>query len=375
MPTEGLNAMVNSTLPPTGRTKSAIASANVGANPASGISAIVPARDEEAVIAVCVESLARQQEIAEIIVVNDQSRDKTATIVGELAKRIATVQLIDAEEPPPGWVGKNNAATLGAGHAKNDWLLFTDADVELEAGAAGKALQIAKEHDASLVSFSPEQITGRWYEKALIPFVYCRLARRFSFDAVNDPKSTAAAANGQFLLIRRDVYEAVGGHARFAADVLEDVALAAAVKAAGHRLWFGSGKGIVRARMYRSFAAMWEGWRKNLFRLMGGTRWAAFREGESVFPWMPLLVILLGIKFPVAMFAGVLLLLFRQMNYGAELVRNQYPRSFIIYYIPAVFLYTGVLAASYRSHAQGRVQWKGREYRVDIPANRNDRAR
>ena len=328
------------------------------------ITAVVPARDEEGVIGACVESLAGQSAIERIVVVNDQSRDKTAAIVGELAARIAKVELLEAGEPPVGWVGKNNAATVGAKQATSEWLLFTDADVELEEGAVERALLIAQQNDAALVSFSPEQITEKWYEQALVPFVYCRLARRFSFDAVNDPNSPAAAANGQFLLIRREVYEAVGGHAQFADDVLEDVALAKAVKAAGHRLWFGSGKGLVRARMYRSFGAMWEGWKKNLYRLMGGTPWAAFREGEQVFPWMPVLVILLGIKFPLAMFLGVLLLLFRQMNYGAELMRNQYPFSFIIYYIPAVFLYTGVLAASYRSYARGRVQWKGREYRA-----------
>jgi GT2 family glycosyltransferase len=273
--------------------------------------------------------------------------------------------LLEAPEPPPGWVGKNNALMLGAHNATSDWLLFTDADVELEAGATARALRIAQETYAVLVSFSPQQITEKWYEKALIPFVYCRLARRFSYAAVNDPKSHAAAANGQFLLIRREVYEAIGGHARFASDVLEDVALAAAVKAAGHRLWFGPGKGIVRARMYRTFDAMWEGWTKNLYRLMGGTPWAAFREGESAVPWIPLVVILLGIKFPIAMFAGVLLLVLRQMNYGSELVRNQYPFRFIIYYIPAAFLYAGVLAASYRTHARGKVQWKGREYTTE----------
>ena len=329
------------------------------------ITAIVPARDEETVIAACVESLAKQPEIAEILVVNDQSRDRTAAVVRQLAARFPGLQLLEAQEPPQGWVGKNNSLMLGARRADSDWLLFVDADVELEESAAARALQIARENSAVLVSFSPEQITEKWYEKALIPFVYCRLARRFSFAAVNDPNSKVAAANGQFFLIRREPYDAVGGHSRFAGDVLEDVALAQAIKAAGYRIWFGSGKGIVRARMYRTFRSMWEGWRKNLYRLVGGTRWAAFREGESVFPWMPLLVILLGIKFPAAMFAGVLLLLLRQMNYGAELVRNQYPLSFIIYYIPAVFLYTGVLAASCRSHVRGKVQWKGREYRVD----------
>jgi glycosyltransferase involved in cell wall biosynthesis len=337
------------------------------------ITAVVPARDEEDVIAACVESLAKQAAIERIVVVNDQSRDKTAAIVGELAARIVKVHLLEAGEPPAGWVGKNHAAALGARQSTSEWLLFTDADVELEEGAAERALSIARENKTALVSFSPEQITKKWYEKALVPFVYCRLARRFSFDAVNDPKSPAAAANGQFLLIRSEVYEAVGGHARFADDVLEDVALAKAVKAAGHRLWFGSGNGFAHARMYRSFAAMWEGWKKNLFRLMGGTPWAAFREGEQVFPWMPLLVILLGIKFPFAVFLGVLLLLFRQMNYGAELVRNQYPFSFIIYYMPAMFLYTAVLAASYRSYARGRVQWKGREYRAAVPTAAGDR--
>lgn len=342
------------------------------------ITAVVPARDEESAIATCVDSLAKQSAIEKIVVVNDQSRDKTAAIVGELAARIAKVELLESGEPPAGWVGKNNAVTVGARVATSEWLLFTDADVELEEGAAERALAIARENGAALVSFSPEQITEKWYEKALVPFVYCRLARRFSFAAVNDPKSAAAAANGQFLLIRRDVYEEVGGHARFADDVLEDVALAKAVKAAGHRLWFGSGKGLVRARMYRSFGAMWEGWKKNLYRLMGGTPWAAFREGERVFPWMPVLVILLGIKFPLAVFLGVLLLIFRQMNYGAELVRNQYPFSFIIYYVPAVCLYTGVLAASYRSYARGRVQWKGREYRAAasaVPGNQDNRTK
>ncbi len=331
------------------------------------ITAIVPARDEQAVIAACVASLEKQSEIAEILVVNDQSRDKTAAIVHELSTRNAKVQLLEAEEPAAGWVGKNNAAALGAKGEHSPWLLFTDADVELETGAVARALEIARENKAALVSFSPEQITERWYEKALIPLVYCRLARRFSFAEVNDPKHAAAAANGQFLMIRREVYEAVGGHARVCGEVLEDVALARAVKSAGYRLWFGSGRGMVRARMYRSFGAMWQGWQKNLYRLMGGTPWLAFREGESVLPWVPLLVILLGLKFPMAAFVGVLLLILRQMNYGSELVRNQYPLSFIFYYVPAVFLYTGVLLASYWSYARGRVQWKGREYRVEVP--------
>lgn len=327
----------------------------------------MPARNEEAVIATCVESLAKQPEVTEIIVVDDQSTDGTAAVVRQVAGHIPKMRLIEANEPPAGWVGKNYALALGAQQAKTDWLLFTDADVQLLEGAAARALQLGQENNAALVSFSPEQVTKTWYEKALIPLVYCRLARRFSFTAVNDPKSPVAAANGQFLMIRRDAYDAVGGHAQFPGEVLEDITLAAATKLAGYRVWFGSGSGIARARMYQSFGAMWEGWKKNLYRLMGGTTWKAFREVEAVFPWAALVVICVGFKFPLAMFVAVLLLLFRQTNYGSELVRNQYPLYLIIYYVPAVFLYVGVLFASYRAHARGAVQWKEREYKVQLP--------
>jgi len=333
----------------------------------AGVTAIVPVRNEEAVIAACVESLARQPEIVEILVVNDESSDRTTEIVRGLMTKIPCLKLLEIRGVPTGWVGKNYAASVGASHATGAWLLFTDADAEQETGAARRALELAQEIGAALVSFSPEQATQRWYEKALIPFVYCRLARHFSFDAVKDPASGAAAANGQFLMIRRDAYEAIGGHASVASEVLEDVALARRVKSAGFRLWFGSGAGIVRVRMYRSFAAMWQGWKKNLYLLIGGRPIAVFREMSGVFPWIPLLVILVGLKIPLAAFLGVWLLIFRQVSYGSDLRRNHFRFSLILYFVPAVVLYTGVLWASYRSHARGKVEWKGREIPVGIP--------
>jgi glycosyltransferase involved in cell wall biosynthesis len=331
------------------------------------VSAIIPARNEEAVIATCIESLARQQEISEIVVVDDQSTDRTAGVVRNLIGTYPHLRLLQTDGLPDGWVGKNYALWNGMQPATGAWLLFTDADAEHQSNSAARALQIAQEHQAALVSFSPEQVTENWYEKALIPYIYLRLAKLFSYDEVNDPKSHAAAANGQFLMIRRDVYDAIGGHAGVAGEVLEDVAIAMRVKAAGHRIWFASGKGIVRVRMYRSFDSMWQGWKKNLYRLVSGTPWAAFREIESSLPWIPLLLILIGLKFPLVFFFGVLLLLGRQAVYGLELVRNHFPFSFIFYYVPAAFLYSGVLWASYRSHAKGRIEWKGREYAIGAP--------
>ncbi len=339
----------------------------VAAATAGSVTAIVPARNEEAVIAASIASLASQLEIAEILVVNDQSTDRTASVVRSLMEKIPNLRLLESAGLPEGWVGKNHALWVGVQEAKSAWLLFTDADAEHDQNSASRALQIAQEHNATLVSFSPEQITEAWYEKALIPYIYLRLAKRFSYEKVNDPNSSAAAANGQFLMMRRDVYDAIGGHSSVAGEVLEDVALAMRVKAAGHRIWFGSGKGIVRVRMYRSFPAMWQGWKKNLYRLMGGTPWAVIREMESNLPWIPLLLIAAGLKYPFLLFLGVLLLIARQTSYGLDLARNQYPFSFIFYYMPGVALYVAVLWASYRSHVNGRIQWKGREYSVGAP--------
>jgi glycosyltransferase involved in cell wall biosynthesis len=331
------------------------------------VTAIVPARNEEAVIAACITSLASQPEIGEILVVNDQSSDGTASAVRSLMEKVSNLRLLESGGLPDGWVGKNYALWVGVQQAKSAWLLFTDADAEHERDSVSRALQIAQEHNAALVSFSPEQITETWYEKALIPYIYLRLAKRFSYEKVNESNSPAAAANGQFLMMRRDVYDAIGGHSSVAGEVLEDVALAMRVKAAGHRIWFGSGKGIVHARMYRSFEAMWQGWKKNLYRLMGGTPGAVFREVESNLPWIPLLLIVAGLKYPFLLFLGILLLIARQTSYGLELARNQYPFSFIFCYVPAVALYLAVLWASYRSHVNGRIQWKGREYSVGTP--------
>jgi len=343
------------------------AASSVADKTACCVSVIIPARNEEAVIAACVSSLAGQPEIAEIIVVNDQSTDGTADVVRGMMEKIPHLRLLETDGLPDGWVGKNHALWVGVQNVKSPWLLFTDADAEHEKDSVSRALQLAQGKGAALVSFSPEQTTETWYEKSLIPFVYLRLAQVYSFEKVNDPKSPIAAANGQFLMMRRNVYDAIGGHSGVAGEVLEDVALAMRAKAAGHRIWFGSGKGIVHVRMYRSFQAMWQGWKKNLYRLMGGTPWVVFREIELSTPWVALLAVLVGLKFPILLFVGVLVLILRQASYGLDLARNQYPFSFIFYYMPAVALYVAVLWASYRSHVNGRIDWKGRKYSVGAP--------
>jgi len=351
----------------------------MSSNPANPvrISAIVPARNEEEVIADCLESLARQEAISEILVVNDQSTDRTGEIVKGLMRVHPKIQLLEAPELPAGWVGKNHAVWIGAQRAIGDWLLFTDADAVHEADSAARALEIAKSQNAELVSFSPEQSMATWYEKALIPYVYCRLSSSFSYDRVNDPACADAAANGQFIFVCAEAYHAMGGHVAVAGDVLEDVALAEGFKEAGRRIWFGSGTGIVRVRMYRSFGGMWQGWRKNLYRLMGGTAQAAAAEiARAVFPVLALFMAMVtvaglteSVAYTLSVFAaGSFVLL---VAYDRELRRNQFADSLVWYGIPGRLLFAAVLLASYRGHQTGRLKWKGREYPVGTPGASN----
>ncbi len=336
-------------------------------SPNAIVSAIVPARNEEATIARAVVSLAAQPEIAEIIVINDQSTDHTAAVLNELAARIGQLRVLETQQVPTGWVGKNYAVTLGAARATGDWLLFTDADAMHLPGSTARALADAASSGAALVSYSPEQETRTWWERAMIPFVYGRLAEHFSYGEVNDPGSPAAAANGQYLLIRRDAYEAIGGHRSVSGEVLEDVALARGAKQAGYLLHFAPGQGIARVRMYRSFAQMWQGWTKNLFPLLGGRPGAVARELLSVVPWIPAALLLLGGVHWALLALGLLLLAERHAAYAAVLRGNRFPISRILYYVPAVILYSAALLVSARRYARGTVVWKGREYPVGTP--------
>ena len=340
-------------------------------NPASCVSAIVPARNEERTIGRAIASLAEQPEIREIIVVNDQSSDATGEILRRTAAEQPKLRVVDAGPLPPGWVGKNHAAWLGAEKAACDWLLFTDADAVHLPGSTASALADAESSGASLVSYSPGQEMHAWWERAMIPFVFCRLSQLYSFAAVNDPESPAAAANGQYLLIQRGAYEKIGGHAAVREQVLEDVALARLAKSAGIRLRFAPGDQICRVRMYSNFHDMWEGWSKNLLPLITWSGQRVTRELLSVSPWIPLFCLLLAPLNLVFGALGLLLLAGRHANYAALLRRNRFPLTGVLYYLAGVGLYCGVLLASDWGYARGKIAWKGREYPVAVPVRRS----
>jgi glycosyltransferase involved in cell wall biosynthesis len=225
------------------------------------VTIVVPARNEEACLADCLQSLVVQTGVEyEIIVVDDCSTDRTR----QIAESFSGVRVISPPALPARWTGKNNALVAGVREARGEWLLFTDADTVHLPGSPARAVAEAKESGASLLSYSPEQVAVTFWERAVLPVVFAELARQYPPAKVSDPSSTIAAANGQYILVQRDHYEAVGGHAAIADSLLEDVALAHAFKNSGRKICFRYAADAVRTRMYRSFSQLREGWTKNL---------------------------------------------------------------------------------------------------------------
>jgi chlorobactene glucosyltransferase len=340
------------------------------------VSVIIPARNEEANIARVVRSLALQDDIFEILVVDDQSTDGTGGILGALKSRIPTLRVVRVESLPQGWFGKTHALAVGAAAARAQWLLFTDADTEHLPGSLHELLLRAESEHVDLLSLSPGQVTLTWWERAVIPTIYVWLSRQFRFEDVNDPASPAAAANGQYILIRREVYCKIGGHEAVRQEMLEDVALAARVKASGGRLLFIPGSTWVRTRMYRTFSEIWEGWTKNLYLLAGKNIWSILGALARVWlvdllPAAALVTFILAIVFSwVRWKAGIVVvvisigwLLWRRTRFGAAIAKLGFERSLADYQIPGLLLFCLLLLNSAWTHRRGgKVKWRGRTY-------------
>ncbi len=322
------------------------------------LSVIIPARNEESSLGTCLESLVGQTGIDfEIIVVNDHSTDRTR----EIAERFAKVRVIDADALPTGWTGKNNAVATGARQARGQWLLFTDADTIHTPGALARALAEAKDNKADVLSYSPEQIAVTFWEMAILPVIFAELARQFPPSKVSDSNSSEAAANGQFILIRCDVYDAIGGHAAVASEILEDVALARRVKAAGCKLRFRYSESV-RTRMYRTFTQLREGWTKNLALLFPNVIAVAVKVFAL---WIiPSAALLLSFRevwlIPIVVFGYLALYArFRSANFKtiATLCSTFFGPPLVAY----------LLLRSKRAHRRGTVGWKGRTYEPKNP--------
>jgi glycosyltransferase involved in cell wall biosynthesis len=336
--------------------------------PVPEVSIIVPARNEEASLGDCLDSLTAQTGVPfEIIVVDDGSADRTR----EIAQSFAGVRVIPARplhEDGAGktWTGKNNAVIAGAKEASAPWLLFTDADTVHQPGSLARALEEAKQERADLLSYSPQQVVVTFAERAVMPVIFAELAARYPPRKVRDQNSGIAAANGQYILVRRAAYDAVGGHAAVVTEILEDVALARLFRNAGQRVYFRYGADAVRTRMYRNWAQLREGWTKNLALLFPNPGRLALHSVFSWFAaWFAIGIAASGARshhFLWIAAAALWLLLYRRIRAAHFTTVNN-----LLAIALGLPLFAYLLLRSKKAHAKGQISWKGRAYSVRKP--------
>jgi cellulose synthase/poly-beta-1,6-N-acetylglucosamine synthase-like glycosyltransferase len=330
------------------------------------VSVIIPARNEEASLASCLESLLMQQAdflpgSLEIIVVDDGSTDRTRAI----AESVPNVFVISAPEPTLGWTGKNNALVAGVEVARGDWLLFTDADTRHLPGSLARALQEATQHQAAMLSYSPEQKVEGVLQKAVMPVIFAELAATYQPSRVSDPSSSAAAANGQYLLIKRAVYRAIGGHAAVSDTLLEDVALARLVKQSGYKIRFRYAADAVQTRMYRSFGQLVEGWTKNLAVLFpGSTGLAALRMAEFVLLIGSVTTVAVSRPRSAMQLASAAVFAVTAALFWRRIRRANFSPEANLLAVTGLPIFSYLLLRSRLSYARGTVTWKGRTYGV-----------
>jgi glycosyltransferase involved in cell wall biosynthesis len=340
------------------------------------LTVVVPARNEADCLGACLESLVSQSDEIfelgkdwELLVVDDRSTDKTA----QIARGFAGVTVMEAGKLERGWTGKTNAIWTAARKARGRWLLFSDADTVHEPGNLRRAMHEAARHKVGMLSYSPRQLVSGLSQRALMPLVFCELALAYPPAKVSDPNQRIAAANGQFLLVEREAYRRLGGHASVANKVLEDVELAFLAKRRKVGLRFRYAEDAVATRMYRSITAMVEGWTKNLALLFDNSlalaAWRALDFGLLL--GLPVLTVLLwnarfaahSLEWLGAGWVMALLWVRTLVRFYVRVAKSNFPFADCTLAPLGLPLFVLLLYRSWFQHRiLKRVSWKGREY-------------
>ncbi len=352
------------------------AGAEAGAQ-APFVQIIIPARNEERNIADILDTLSRQTYPTGrwgITVVNDGSSDQTANIARSLASEIPYLQVMDAPMLPEHITGKNHAMWTGylASPAHARWLLFVDADTRHTPEMLSSVVRHAEETGADLLSLVIDVHMDSFWERVLVPQVgelYTLLVG--TMDQVNS-KGEKAAANGQFILIKRDLYGAMGGLEEVRSDVAEDRALAGASKSRGYSVRLEYGRKLVQARVYSSLREMWGGYSKTLFWASGRDLPKAVAVGlalamYALLPPLALAYALMRSKYPMrrqALAHAALQIVPMLAVRGAVCRQVGIPAVYALTYPLGVAVGDAMLGFSvYRVLSGKGVVWKGRTYR------------
>ncbi|GCE14332.1 glycosyl transferase [Tengunoibacter tsumagoiensis] len=346
------------------------------------ISIIVPARNEERNIERCVTSLLEQDYPGyEVIVVDDGSTDRTSELLDQIQQnhpqggQLWILRLRD--ELPVGWAGKPHALHSGVLEASGSWLLFTDADTYHTPSALRSALTQAVTERMDLFTLATTQELPTFWERVLMPMAFMGISMLYPPRQVNDPASPTAIANGQFFLVRRAVYDAVGGYARpeLRQTLLDDRDLARVIKDHGYRLHFVDGQDAVSVRMYTSLEETWRGWRKNSYLgNRGGLLFVCAQLiGLPMITFSPFLLPFLG-KGLEKVLGGHLTAKERWFATGIELtpllayriwINRQLavPWYYALTHPIAGLVFTGIMGQSTWNILTGKgVDWRGRRY-------------
>jgi len=272
------------------------------------VSIVIPARNEARNIGRCVESaLASRYPRLEVIVVDDHSTDDTAAIAESLASRDPRLRVITPPTLPDGWFGKQWACATGAAAARGDLLGFMDADTWQAPDLVTRAVNAMRARGSDLLSVAGMQELGSFWERLIQPQIFAIMLQRFGgTELVNRSRSASQKiANGQCIWMRRDAYEALGGHAAVKHEVAEDLALA--------QLWFRAGRTVtlvlglsqLSTRMYTSLRELIDGWGKNIYA--GGRNAMPLGAlGRAIFPLLLVTPGLLGVVPPIVLALGLL---------------------------------------------------------------------
>jgi chlorobactene glucosyltransferase len=340
------------------------------------ITVIIPARDEEVNIGRCLRSLLAQDYPADrlkVLVIDDHSADGTAAIVRAIAAGHPQVSLLSSPKLPPRWTGKSHACWIGARAAapESEWLCFLDADVWGEPPLLSSAVHAAVAQKLDLLSLAPRQELGSFAERLMLPCGLILLSFLQDLREVQARTGSAVTATGQFMLIRRDAYQAVGGHAAVSNVICEDLELARLLKQSGRSVLLMGGDALIATRMYTGWRTLWPGFAKNLVDTLGGPRATLiFTPLAVILAWAALAVPIVAAAAywqgaPGALVALALALLGSAAAFGLHVAATFYFR--IPFWYGLVFPLGYTLGAamafdSVRRRLTGRVIWKGRIY-------------
>ena len=342
------------------------------------LSVIIPARDEELSLPLCLESLIAQSEPGfalgsewEILVADDESIDSTPQILAQAAQASAGITVL---HPPPlvpdgGFTGKTNACWAAAQVARGRLFLFTDADTIHEPGSLSRARHELEKYKVALLSYSPRQLVSGIWQSALMPLVFAELASTYVSAKVNDPGNRLAAGNGQFLMVTEEAYFAVGGHRGVGAYVLEDVALAFNVKRGKRPIRFRYAPDALAARMYRTNAEMFEGWTKNLALLFNNALALAAMRTLELLLILFIPVIAIGYPFQFRYQVALLFVVWGRVlwRFYARSAKSNFSFTDVALSLLALPLLILLLVRSYIAvKVRKSVSWKGRDYPTNV---------